>query len=171
MNLKNILKNNKGFTLVEVIVSFGFVIILLGSMYAVYNSYQGSTSKESIKLELETYKNSMIQIIYDDIIKNNMTSITSCNNNDKCIDINSKDKSYRLEVIEEDELYLSYDGIKYMIPDSQNGLIDVDNFICSYNSSDKVYNVKIKLNHSELSEEENDNNIINIVVSGKEYTN
>lgn len=170
MNLKKVLKNNKGFTLVEVIVSFGFVIILLGSMYAVYRSYQGSTSKESIKLELETYKNSMIQIIYDDIIKNNMTNITNCPDNDKCVNINSKDKSYKLEVIDDGALYLSYDGTKYIVPDSQNGLIEVENFICNFNSTDKVYNVKIKLNHSELSEEENNNNIINIVVSGKEYS-
>ena len=109
----------------------------------------------------------MLEIIYQDIVKDNTDSITSCG--DKCALINTVSKgSYKLELITENNTeYLVYRNIKYMVPDSDNNLVSIDKFIFNSDLINKIYKVTIPIIHAELDDHENTDNQIEIIVSGK----
>ena len=54
--------NNKGFTVIEVVISFTFVVIILASMFTIVINYQNETSKEQMKNSLLVYKNTLLEI-------------------------------------------------------------------------------------------------------------
>lgn len=160
--------NKKGFTVIEVVVSFTFVVIILTSMFAVVINYQNKTDKERLKSNLLVFKNNVLEIVYSDIIKGNMENISSCG--DKCITINTKTESFTLEagMDADGNEYLNYRDYKYILPDSQNGLSTINDFEFNFDAANDVYQVLIPVIHAELTDEENREDLINIVVSGKE---
>ena len=134
--------NNKGFTTVEVIVSFALVVIVMASMTSMLVSYRDTISTEEVKTRLIEFKNSMTYMIYEDIVYNGIDSIRYCNSdgsgstNGKCVDfIRDGEKQYRLELIdnvqstgtENEKVYktfLDYRGIRIMLPDSDLNKIE-----------------------------------------------
>ena len=60
--------NKKGFTVLEVVISFTFVVVILTSMFVVVINYQNETEKEKIKSSILVFRDSMLEIIYNDII-------------------------------------------------------------------------------------------------------
>jgi len=163
--------NNKGFTVVEVVVSFAFVVIILTSMFAVVINYQNKTDIEKVKSNLLIFKNNVLEVVYSDIVKGDMKNISSCGN--KCVDINTKKESFRLEsgIDDDGNEYLNYRNTKYLLPDSKNGLSTINNFEFNFDISNNLYQLLIPVIHAELTDEENENNLIKIVVSGKELKN
>ena len=160
--------NKKGFTVIEVVISFTFVVIILASMFAVVINYQNETETEKVKSSLLTFKTTILEIVYNDVISENMKNMTSCG--DKCIQINTKTDNYVLEAVTLDgEIYLTYRGTKYLLPDSKNGLSTINNFEYRFDDVNLVYEVNIPIIHAELSEDENKENMIKIVVSVKEF--
>ena len=61
--------NNKGMTLVEVVVCFALVTIVLVSMYSSISIYKTKQNIESYKETVITYKNLLTKEIQDDLIK------------------------------------------------------------------------------------------------------
>ena len=159
--------NNKGFTIVEVVISFTFVVIILASMFAVVINYQNDSEKQQLENDILVFRNSVLQIIYNDIIGENMENMTSCG--DRCVDINTTEDVYKIEGITDDDgnQYLSYRGTRYLLPDSANGLSRIDNFVYDFDITNKIYYVKIPLIHAEMTDEENKQNSIELIVSGK----
>ena len=51
--------NNKGFTTVEVIISFALVVIIMVSMTSMLVSYRDTISTEEIKTRMVEFKNSI----------------------------------------------------------------------------------------------------------------
>ena len=134
--------NNKGFTTVEVIISFALVVIVMVSMTSMLVSYRDTISTEEIKTRMIEFKNSMTYMIYEDIVYNSIDSIRYCdtdgtaNINGKCVDFfRDGKKQYRLELIdnvqsvgtENNKVYktfLDYRGIRIMLPDSDLNKIE-----------------------------------------------
>ena len=67
--------NNKGLTLVEILVSFSIAAIVVISMFNVVMNYQQEASMESVKSEIVSYKNTITKTIQTDIIKGNLRSV------------------------------------------------------------------------------------------------
>lgn len=61
--------NNKGMTLIEIIVCFVIVVVIVLSMLKVVNNYKDKQDIESYKSAIFTYKNTLTKTIWDDIIK------------------------------------------------------------------------------------------------------
>ena len=70
--------NNKGMTLIEIIVCFVIVVVIVLSMFKVVNNYKDKQDIESYKNAIITYKNTITKTIWEDIIKNG--GIVKCNN-------------------------------------------------------------------------------------------
>ena len=85
--------NKKGFTVLEVVISFTFVVVILTSMFVVVINYQNETEKEKIKSSILVFRDSMLEIIYNDIISNNMEKMESCG--DKCVQIITSSGTYK----------------------------------------------------------------------------
>lgn len=134
--------NNKGFTTVEVIISFALVVIVMVSMTSMLVSYRDTISTEEIKTRMVEFKNSITYMIYEDIVYNSIDSIRYCDTdntttiNGKCVDFfRNGEKQYRLELIdnvqstgtENNKVYktfLDYRGIRIMLPDSDLNKIE-----------------------------------------------
>lgn len=164
--------NNKGFTILEVVISFSFVVIILGSMFTIVLNYQEKNENEKVRSDLITFKNQLLEIVYEDIIKNSIERVDTCSDNtEKCFLIVTNSSSFRFEYENiEGKSYINYKGNRYMIPDSQNGLIKVSNFICNFDVLNKVYSVNIPISHYEFTDKENESISIKYVISGKKYT-
>lgn len=125
--------NNKGFTTIEVILSFALVIIVMVSMTSMLVSYRDTISSEEIKSRLTEFKNSFTYMVYEDIVYNGINGLRYCDsdtNNGKCVDfIRDGVKQFTLKLIDNEvgtgkenekviKTYLDYRGIRILLPDS-----------------------------------------------------
>ena len=137
--------NNKGFTTVEVIISFALVVIVMVSMTSMLVSYRDTITNEEIKTRMTEFKNSITYMLYEDIVYHKIDGVRYCDenastvsgsdvkvSNGKCVDfMRDGESQYRLELIEDQperdansenqwkyKTYLNYRGILIMLPDS-----------------------------------------------------
>lgn len=139
--------NNKGFTVIELVLSFLFVTILSISLYQLVVNYKEKSQLESIQSELINFKTKVIIDIERDITKYFLKNMDYCTTTDatgkekivnKCVDLTfGNGTTKRLQILSEtkkDEIkwenggeqtfeynvpYISYGGIKYSIPDAK----------------------------------------------------
>lgn len=62
--------NNRGLTVVEIIVCFALTSVIIVSMFNVVNNYRTKQDEESYKTDIVTYKNTITKVIQSDIINN-----------------------------------------------------------------------------------------------------
>ncbi len=131
--------NNKGFTTIEVILSFALVIIVMVSMTSMLVSYRDTIANEEIKSRLVEFKNSFTYMVYEDIVYNGINGLRYCDsdtNNGKCVDfIRDGVKQFTLKLIDNEvgtgkenekviKTYLDYRGIRILLPDSDLNKIE-----------------------------------------------
>ena len=179
--------NNKGFTIVELIVSFLFVFMLAFSMYELLFSYRTKQNEESIKAQLIDYKNQVTLAIQGDIYDKKLKNIDYCSYGttvkDRCIILNFNDGTSKQLAIEEGTrtidgeeypiTYIVYGDLIYESPDAP--LLDFKSDYLLYNThaSDNfeeanvnVYRISIPISHNDLE----GNYGISIVAVGYNYT-
>ena len=71
--------NNKGMTIIEILVCFVIVSIIATSIYSLVSTFNNRKTEESYKQEIYKYKNLLTKEIYDDIIKKGLISVTNPN--------------------------------------------------------------------------------------------
>ena len=69
--------NNKGMTIIEILVCFIIVSIISASIYAIVSNYNNKKNVESYKQEIYKYKNLLTKEIYDDIIFKGVVKVTN----------------------------------------------------------------------------------------------
>ena len=159
--------NNKGFTIAEVLVSFSMITLILLSIIGSTVFYRNKLKEEEVKSQLLDFKNSITKIVYDDITSGKVNYVETCLGVSNCLNLVGNDNSVHtlriVEVLESSEIekrgvYLSYDGIKYMLPDSD--LIENDssgNIIraCDFTNGlrfsyyEDIYTIKLSFEHKE----------------------
>lgn len=158
--------NKKGFTIVEVIVSFSLISIILASMIATTMFYRDKVKQEEVVSQLWDFKNTVTKVIYDDIIENDLRRVDTCVGVPNCVkfsDINNT-ISHTLKIVEYNEptqtikrgVYLYYDNIKYMLPDSDlgTGYDRICDFIGGINLDvyeNKLFKVKLSYRHKDMN--------------------
>ena len=172
--------NNKGFTLIEVLVSFTLVTIILLNLFSVVMAYRDRSSLTSLREDYNTFKYLVTKDVHNDILKKKLTSITqlpatSCASATSiCFQFNFKDgttKNLFVSNVQTDagvrNKYLQYGDQKYRIRDDipdiipagksatdyQNIEIAVDNLKQTTSGGRTIYTVKIHLYHHELDED------------------
>ena len=173
--------NNKGFTTIEVVLSFAMVVIILASMTGMVVNYRDRVSEEEIRTQMVDFKNTVTKVVYDDIVRGDYKRIEYCVDDPLCVNfVTSLNESFSLRVIinREDTLttrkgiYVQYKDTNYMIPDSDlneyainvsddNYLVNVNDFILEKDDNYGFYRVKIPIMHIGLEE----NYTINLMVS------
>ena len=158
--------DNKGFTVIELILSFIFVMFLAIAMFSLINNYHEKEEREAIKSRLETLKNTLTTDIYQDTIKRKVRNMEYCLDSsdeviDGCIVINFLDNTSKKlqiahEVIEVNDEghyftytsdYLLYGGVKYNNPDPRFAKVVNDYMLISTTDIDKLeYGVIYKIN-------------------------
>ena len=167
--------NNKGVTVVEILVSFVIIsVIVVGMMNVVY-LYRGKVSTSNYRKQLITYKNTLTSDIYDDILKKKVYDVKRCTTNStRCIEFRfgvdaSNLTSKKLEISDSSteagikDKYIAYGGQIYKIfeelPNGVSNLKKYESLKFTTNSiiliednlgTDVVYHVDIGINHVDM---------------------
>ena len=167
--------NKKGFTIIELIVSFAFVSILTASLFAVVINYKEKEQDVSVETELLSFKYKITIEIENDIQKKLLNYIEYCidsngNISNRCIILNFMDgtsktleirSEKKTETIEDstftyDEPYILYGGVRYTPPDASRLFIKSD-YMLQYTTLDddlennmSLYRIKISLEHVDI---------------------
>ncbi len=170
--------NNKGMSIVEILVCFVLVALISVSIYTAISSFNNKRNIESFKEKIYTYKNTLTKLIQDDLIKNGLISADyTINNGIYTINLHFRDNTQKTLVItrklamdynealenksgplQNDEFMILYDGIEYPLPDLgeyQNDRgetikdLRINNIIINTDSS--VLTIYIGLYHPDLS--------------------
>ncbi len=165
--------NKKGFTTVELVVSFVLVVIILITLVGFTVNYRDKVKIEQIKSKLIDFKNTVTKAVYDDITEYNIQKIEYCVGDINCVNfVDSSNNFHTLKIFYECKnnietcltkdyrTYLSYDNIKYELPDSDinkyavaDGKIYVNEKACDFdlfelsNYSNSIYSLKIVFSH------------------------
>ena len=178
--------NNKGFTVVELTLSFLFVFTLAFSMYELLFNYRTKQNEEAIKAELVDYSNQVVLAIQNDISERTLKNIDYCMAGgsviDKCLLLNFNDSTTKQLSVEKRDYeydgelykisYINYGGIYYESPDALlfeyrpnnmlNNTHDADNL---EDDNVNVYKISIPIYHNDLE----GNYGVEIVAVGYDY--
>lgn len=152
--------NNKGITLVEVIVSFALLMIILVGLFNIIMEVKSDVTDKQMEKEFKDFDNLMIARIQGDLIKN---KVKNCEIKD------SKSVSCENKItIKIDNGMITYNGVEYAIPykDNEgdifqypdtNGVVIKDNilkisFIYSYVDGTKSFGFTIVHPLSEITQ-------------------
>ena len=67
--------NNKGMTIIEILLCFILVTVISGSIYSTVNAFANQKEEETAKQKIYTYKNLLTKEIEDDIIKKGLIKV------------------------------------------------------------------------------------------------
>jgi len=177
MSRNNQIKNEKGFTVIELVLSFVFVMFLAVGMFAVVNNYRNKQQKESINRELTKFTTGLTQIIYEDINKKKVKEIDYCKKGEdiekQCINITFEDGDIKtLKVIWEEvsdpsiegtnfkyeEFSVIYDNVKYKNHVPKFAKI-VSDYMLTYSTEEdyleygKLYKIELRIAHQDIEDE------------------
>lgn len=177
--------NNKGFTVIELTLSFIFVFTIAFAMYELLFNYRTRQNEESIKSQLNDYRNEVTLAIQNDISDKTLKNIDYCRSGgeiiDRCIVLNFNDNTSKqlsvettTTIYEGDEYeinYINYGGIYYESSDAI--LLDYRPNYMLYNTYESdgldeeinVYKISIPIYHNDLE----GNYGIEIVAVGYNY--
>ena len=150
--------NNKGFTIVEIVMSFSLIMILSMNLFMSITTYKKKQDLESFKSSLASYKMTLVYDIQKDINEKSLTSITESSGALTLRFENGLTK----ELKKISDTKISYDGVAYEVPDKD--LIKVANIsLIAKKNNDFIYG-------KEESEGKSDLYKITIKLELKEYT-
>jgi len=113
------MKRERGFTVVELVVSFVLISIIVIGMLMIALRYRNNAQISTEKLEMERYRDTLTKAIQEDIVEYGVDSIDYCEvGNRNCVVISFDDgTTKRLEISNVNVLdrYIRYDGRKFLI--------------------------------------------------------
>ena len=170
--------NKKGFTTIELILSFIMVVVILTSLIGFTTAYRGRVNNEQVKTQLIDFKNTVTRIVYDDIVNHDIVGMRECVGEDNCVNLIGQDDNihtlrsvYQYSTNNVDKknngVYIEYDGKKYKLPDSELNKtytdsdlnVQVTDSACNItgfeykNYGNRIYTVKIPFKHYLINEE------------------
>lgn len=139
------MKNNKGTTIIEVVVTLSMLLIIILSMMSLIISLRKTNKRNEITKEITEYKNIISRKINDDLITLKLKSIDSCDNIYEdyvyCYKLIFNDQEKEL-LVNTGMDYIKYDGIKYKLNESSKlkkpSLVIEDN----------IFNLKIDITNN-----------------------
>lgn len=110
--------NNKGITLVELIVSFAILMVVVIGMLNVIINFKEMINEKKFLQEMTEYKTTLTYEINRDLIEKGFISIEDCSTSlIECKNINFADSTVKQLKIELENYIITYDEIKYPIPE------------------------------------------------------
>ena len=166
------MKNNKGFTVVELIVTFVLVMSLAVGLFAVVDSYRERQQKETNLKELNSYRNEILKIVQDDFLNKGIEDIEGISTEESS---SSECKGFNQGIVvkykdgDKKTFCVGEQGIKYnniLYPKPLGDFVSFANDIIYTESKDfqltapdgttkvtkKILSINVKIKHSELED-------------------
>lgn len=164
--------NNKGFTVVELIVTFILVMSLSVGLFTVADSYRERQQKETILKELNSYRNEVLKIVQDDFLNKGIDDIEGINTQDNSSACNGFNQGVNVKYKDGDisAFCIGDQGIKYndiLYPKPLEEFVSFTNDIIYTESKEfefdtnsdnvidtkkRILSINVKMKHSELEE-------------------
>lgn len=178
--------DNKGFTVIELILSFILVMFLALGLFALVNNYKNRQQTESTKRDLLAFQNKLTQDIYEDILERKLDYMRYCTDGSgqtitQCVNIRFSDgKEKQLKVVTErktttedgttfeyDTFNIIYGGVKYENPEPKFAKVVNDYILTLTLPEDNleygvIYRLKIRIEHQDIDDEY----VIDVVATG-----
>ncbi len=187
--------NNKGFTIIELTLSFVFVFTLAFSMFQLLYNYRVKQDSESMKSQMLDYKNQITLAIQNDINNKKLRLIDYCKSGgvitNRCLVLHFNDGTTKQLSVEDsttiyDDMeipikYINYGGVIYESPDAilldypssymlyttrGQGLAGDSYYTVPEDKNVDLYRISIPIYHNDLE----GNYGINIVAAGYDYS-
>ncbi len=125
--------NNKGMSIIEIVVTFALIMVMVIQMLTIIVNYRQKANLSLERLDLDTFKNNLTRDIQKDISTLGVSEIntdgecSTITNLNSCINIVFKDgtqKAFGTSKIDSNNYdsienkYLYYDGLKYKLNDN-----------------------------------------------------
>jgi len=133
--------NNKGITLVELVVTFSLFTAMAFGMLSIVINLRKSASDKMINKEINEYFSVLQRDIQQDLIELNLEKTTTCSDGDLCINLTFAGNKIKKLVIDKTNKKISYNGVYYPIPNDENVTIKE----ISSNEIGKFLKIHIKL--------------------------
>ena len=153
------MKNNKGFTLVEMLVSFTLSMVLIIILFQLIINLKDLYVASGIKTELLNKQYLMTNKIYTDLNEKKVILIQSCVDSPVCVEFTFSDGTIKKLEIDKTNKTLKYDG--YIIQLKNDSSINTININTTISESNKnIFNINVETKNNQFS---NMNFGINIV--------
>lgn len=153
------MKNNKGFTLVELLVSFTLSMILIIIMFQLIINLKDVYMTSGIKTEMINKQYLMTNKIYKDLTEKKLTGISKCESGQNCINLSFSTGETKTFTVDLTNNTLNYDN--YVV--KTNNTSTIGTIIISSNTiteTKKILTIKVPITNSNFK---NDDFGINIV--------
>ena len=148
------MKNEKGSTLVETVMTLSMLMIIMLSMTTLIISLKKTDKRAKETKEITEYKNSISRIINDDLILFKLKDTETCQGTHEdyvyCTTLVFEDDSKKELIVDTGMNFIKYDNIKYKAPTTikmSDVTIDKENNIFTLSTNmkyqKKTYNLKI----------------------------
>lgn len=138
------MKNNKGFTLVEMLVSFTLSMVLIIILFQLIINLKDIYMLSGIKTELLNKQYLMTNKIYSDLNEKKVIKIENCNNPLVCVEFTFQDGTIKKLEVDDTNKTLSYDG--YIIKLDNNSYFETMDINTTYSQSNKkIFNANIPI--------------------------
>lgn len=101
--------NKKGFTLVELLVSFVLSMIIVIILFQLIISLKDVYMSSGLKTELLNKQNLMTNKIYTDLLDKTVSTISNCEDTDICIEFLFSDSTSKKLIVDQTKKTLTYD--------------------------------------------------------------
>lgn len=113
--------NNKGLTIVELIITFALLMILVVGLLEIVLESKSDISDKSFAKEMNEYKGLMIKTVQDDLIKKKLKSAdtTNCTLGTECVKLTFEDNTIKTLIVDLRTKMIKYDSLFYEIPNKK----------------------------------------------------
>ena len=138
------MKNNKGFSILELIISFSVCMVIVVVLFQIIMVLKEVYEKSAVKTELLNKQNLVVDQVYTDILERGLSKVDSCGN--YCATFTFEDgESKQLQYISNNLQYGNY-------ATTLNNGHTVDNIVIK--TENDVVSVYLKITHKLFSKED-----------------
>ena len=114
--------NNKGLTLIELILSFTILALFVVAMLETVLSVRRKAANELFAQDMVVFKNTLLKTIQDDLLKNEVLADTYCEELTCHISLVTQNNANvtKIFTLNQNTKVISYDDIQYEIPNKNN---------------------------------------------------
>lgn len=135
--------NNKGMTIVEVIVTFVMLMILVLGMLNMTNEIKTASKEKQFYKELNEYSSLVQSTVQDDLITHGLVDVEVCSSSsaDFCLNLKFKDNTNKKLIVNGINATISYNGINYIVPmkDYINNIFNTSYYVPSYSFDNGIF--------------------------------
>lgn len=143
--------NNKGFSVVELLVSFILVTIIVTGMLTIAIQYERKATLSEVKLDMIKVKENVTRKVMEDIKNgdNKLIKIEDCSNDsEKCVNFTYSDNSTKRLEVNANAKVIKYNNELFNL--ASRSTMDINNSSILQNMGDNIYKISVPIHNLDI---------------------